>query len=251
VPAGSVELGGDPEAVDGLPRGERFVGDFALARFPVTIDEYVVFLNALGVEDPEQAEARVPRDEAGDGAFVRKDEHGAWVPWAEQIAEGPGRAFCPPEETGRVPVMGVSWFDAVAYARWRAAREGAPLRLPTDVEWEKAARGADGRIFPWGNDFDPSFAKMRDSRPTYPQPEPIGAFPADESPYGVRDLAGGVAEWTLPEPGDAPDGGVERAMFSRGGAWCDGRVDCRVTVRRLYWLGDATRRVGFRLVRTP
>jgi serine/threonine-protein kinase len=86
---------------------------------------------------------------------------------------------------------------------------------------------------------------MRESRPAFTQPEPAGAFPLDESPYGVRDLAGGMAEWTRPDHGEVGDG----SAYSRGGAWCDARVDCRATVRRLYRAGERATRVGFRLVR--
>jgi serine/threonine-protein kinase len=94
-----------------------------------------------------------------------------------------------------VPVLLVDWFDAVAYCAWRSAHEGATVRLPAEAEWEKAARGADGRFFPWGDRTDPTFCHGRESRAFPPQPEPVGAFPTDESPYGARDMAGGVREW--------------------------------------------------------
>ena len=76
----------------------------------------------------------------------------------------------------QVPVVLVDWFDAVAYCRWRSDREGTPIRLPTEMEWEKAARGTDGRVFPWGDHFDSTFCLMLSSRPFMPQPEPVGTF---------------------------------------------------------------------------
>ena len=242
VPGGPAPLGERLELADARVPAEVDVPTFVMARLPVAFADYLAFLD--DVRRRAGGDARVddllPRDDLGAPLWHRDGDR--WVParWASD-----------PETALRVPTIGVSAAAAIDYAAWWAERTGKPWRLPRDVEWEKAARGTDGRLYPWGDSFDPSFCKMRDSRPGPARPEPAGAFPFDESPYGVRDLAGGVAEWTLPEPGDAPDGGVERAMFSRGGAWCDGRVDCRVTVRRLYWLGDATRRVGFRLVRTP
>ena len=98
-------------------------------------------------------------------------------------------------------MFGVSAESAEAYARWLAERTGRPYRLPDEAEWEKAARGGDARAYPWGDQFDPTFCKMRQSRREASRPEPPGRFPADLSPYGVRDLAGGIADWTAPPPG--------------------------------------------------
>src|SRR5262249_14372627 len=96
------------------------------------------------------------------------------------------------------------WYDAAAYCRWRSLRDGVFYRLPRDVEYEKAARGADERLFPWGDHFDPAFCKMTQSRPGFSQIEPAGAFPIDESPYGIRDLAGGMRCWLADIEGEYP-----------------------------------------------
>jgi len=172
-----------------------------------------------------------------DGAVVRR-VNGRWEP-DPCIIEGEARKIFPIEDgcLWRVPVMLVTWFDARAYCAWRTRQRGsasaAPLRLPTEAEWEKAARGVDGRFYPWGDRFDPTFCLMRESRPFMIQPEPVGTFPVDESPYGVRDMAGGMREWVGDIFGDKswselsaqaePGPEVERAASGnrqlRSGAW--------------------------------
>jgi serine/threonine-protein kinase len=86
---------------------------------------------------------------------------------------------------------------------------------------------------------------MRESSPGEARPERAGNFPTDASPYGVRDLAGGVADWVTPSSNAHPD-----ELATRGGAWCDGLLDCRVVARRVYRPDEASIRVGFRLARS-
>jgi len=196
VPGGPTVVGGDPDAIEPLPRQDVRVNDFALARFPVTMREYCAFLDDLHRTDEALSAKRAPHDLRGsEGYWVRRDG-GRWEPKSIIIEGDARKAF--PEGEGHewcVPAMLVDWFDAVAYCRWRGAREGIELRLATEAEWEKAARGADGRFFPWGDHFDPTFCHMRESRPYPQQPEPVGTFPIDESTYGARDMAGSIREW--------------------------------------------------------
>jgi formylglycine-generating enzyme required for sulfatase activity len=91
----------------------------------------------------------------------------------------------------------VTWTQARRYAAWRAQREALPWRLPAELEWEKAARGVDGRFFPWGDHLDPSFCCMLRSHLGRPLPALVSDFPFDESPYGVRGLAGNMRDWCL------------------------------------------------------
>ena len=150
VPGGLTAIGGDVEAFDSLPRQEVLVGDFAMARFPVTFDEYMEFINQL---DEEEAARRAPRDLASN--LLLADRRHLWVARGDLIVEGDGQRFCLPDQVGRIAAMAMSWFDAAAYCRWRSERDRVGYRLPTEAEWEKAARGADGRVFPWGDRFDP------------------------------------------------------------------------------------------------
>ncbi|MCK6527907.1 bifunctional serine/threonine-protein kinase/formylglycine-generating enzyme family protein [Myxococcota bacterium] len=218
VPAGPFVMGGDPHAPGAAGRELVRVGDVAIARFPVTVGEYLEFLRSIGAGDPDRAYAHAPRRFAGSAPVWPLDRGGLFT---LPEGEGPGGRLDPMR-----PASGIARASAGAYVEWLATRTGLPLRLPTEGEWEKAARGADGRWFPWGDRFDPTFCKMRRSRPGQPRPEAIGAFPADRSPYGVRDMAGGVREWCSGWLGDG-----ESLCPVRGGSWQGAEDECRVAGR--------------------
>ncbi len=206
-------------AILGQGRSARVadVGPFRIQRMPVTFSDYGRFLDALEArEGPAAAEERAPGT-AGDGPFMERAGDGRWRVKATLVDE-PARGRCVREFGAdfqdRVPVLGVSHADAAAYAAWRAAETGLPWRLPTEEEREKAARGVDGRTFPWGETEDPSLGKCRDSRNEPAQPEPVGAFPTATSIYGMVDAAGGAWEWT-----DSWFDERKALRVLKGGAW--------------------------------
>jgi serine/threonine-protein kinase len=176
VPAGPFRAGGDPMAVRSLPRARVDLAGFFIAAREVTVAEFAEFLATLSPADARALEPRGPRRAPLPAA---RDAEGRWRP--------------PPEWPPDWPVTGVTFEAATRYATWRGERErGRAYRLPTELEWEKASRGADGRFYPWGEADPEGRANVGASG----APRPVGSTPGDTSVYGVFDLAGNAAEWT-------------------------------------------------------
>jgi eukaryotic-like serine/threonine-protein kinase len=255
VPAGLFIEGGDPETRGwSLPASDRWVDDFFIAVHPVLSGEYVEFINDLAKTDREIARGRAPRAFPARGSYLVEQSDGRFE-------------LPPPGEDGqvwhpRIPVFGISWYDAMAYCEWKSARDGCPYRLPTEHEWEKAARGVDGRWYPWGARFDAGMCNMRDSRKEGPGPVVIDEFPTDESVYGVRGMAGNVRDWTATRVSDTigEDALIHDIAYRkwykanegqviRGGAWSP--LVPRIADR--YWITPdlVLSFLGFRLAKSP
>jgi formylglycine-generating enzyme required for sulfatase activity len=230
------------------------LGEYYVARYPVTNAQYRAFVEATGY-DPSQH-------------------------WG---------AADPPLELCQHPVVHVSWHDARAYASWLTERlrerddlsaelaarlrdEGWVVRLPTEAEWEKAARGDDAWEYPWisgfedGQElplaevFDPEYCNAQETR--IRTTSTVGMFPGGASPYGVQDMSGNAWEWcrsVLREyPYCADDGrenvegmGLDDVRVVRGGSWADDRISARCAYREFNSPDGRANNIGFRVVIAP
>jgi formylglycine-generating enzyme required for sulfatase activity len=151
----------------------------------------------------------------------------------------------------------VSKLDAEAYIAWLNQKTGMNFRLPTEAEWERAAREADGRIYPWGNTFDPWRCNTAESLKK--GTTPVGAYsPGGDSPSGAADMVGNVWEWTqspfLPYPydfhGSKDDVRARGRFVVRGGAWYYTRKLARCAAREGILAEYLSSSIGFRLARS-
>ena len=204
----------------------------------MSCEEWFDFLlDVARTEGASVAQARVPRSGPNGPPLWPLASDGAPETVPDRDSEGrPWRA--------EWPVVSVSCEDAEAYCAWLTGETGVLHRLPTEAEWEKAARGVDGRLFPWGDAWAATFCHMGISREGPPGPGPVGAFDADVSPYGVLDMAGGVSEWTA----SWLDQG-QRQRIVKGGHWASGPTECRSASRFTQPARRVSPTLGFRVVR--
>ncbi len=241
VPGGTFIMGSTDEQVQALlsqyrnieyilrseyPQHELFVDAFRISKYPVTNGQYARFVAATGHRAPDH--------------------------W---------RGSEPPSELLNHPVVNVSWHDAVAYCAWLSQERGETVRLPSEAEWEKAARGSDGRTYPWGENEVAQRCNMFDTG--IGNTSPVGIFSQGASPYGCLDMAGNVWEWTSSLWGkdwqkpaytypynaqdgrenlDAPDD-VRRVL--RGGSFSDYRNFVRCAYRSATTRATGTSPSGF------
>ena len=237
VPGGRFVAGGDEACASARQRRVTSTPDLFVGRYPVTCAEYLAFLHALTAQSPGAAVARVPRLKAREGFLWVKDADGRI---ALPSIDREGFRWDP-----YWPVLGISFDDAAAYCAWASEAYGRAVRLPSEDEWERAARGADGRAYPWGHRFDPTFCRMATSREGRPAPETVGSFPTDRSPYGLYDMAGLVSEYC-----DSLFAADANLRVVRGGNYLTtSEMGCRATHRLGVPRDVPSLTCGFRVVR--
>ncbi|MBI2921718.1 MAG: protein kinase [Planctomycetes bacterium] len=215
VPDGHVLVAGGPFRIEDSRKTEGEwvpaggLDDVLVARFPVTAREYAAWLRALHAVDPAAAAARRPRLRAGPPLWPCDPVGGPLLPTAEVAARRPAPARQQEIPDGiwdpEWPVFGISWDDAMAYAHAASLCDGRVYHLPHEAQWERAARGVDGRPWAFGPHFDEVYAAVLGSLRNARAPERIDSRPFDESPYGARDTVGHVTEHCLNHPGGPMD----------------------------------------------
>ena len=225
VPEGTFIMGSDEGNYDEMPQREVYLDAFYMDEYPVTNADYKKFIDETGYDPPNLS-----------------------LHWSERY-DWHERMY--PEGQGDRPVVIVRWVDAMAYCDW------AGKRLPTEAEWEKAARGTDARIWPWGNEWDGSRLACRGVGDTVP----VGRYEEGKSPYGCLDMAGNVWEWTADWYKDkyfreapsknpkGPEEGEHRVL--KGGAWIHSDFSVRCAMRFHKQAGYCDNYIGFRCVKSP
>ncbi|MFN8453710.1 MAG: SUMF1/EgtB/PvdO family nonheme iron enzyme [Anaerolineae bacterium] len=234
IPAGEFLMGSDPsvdkDAKDNeQPQHRLYLPDYYLAKTPITNVQYLAFVRATGYKASNYwRDSKFPTDRANHPAVV------------------------------------VSWYEAIAYCNWLAEVTGRAYTLPSEAEWEKGARGTDGRIYPWGNEWDANRCNSYESG--LDETTPVGVYPGGTSPYNLLDMAGNVSEWTRSlwghnvlepgfkypyRPGDGRENlkaGDEVLRVLRGGSWNNYGVNARCASRNRYNPDLCNGNFGFRIV---
>ncbi len=267
IPAGPCVVGGGDEAIDAVPRLVVSIAAFAMMIRPVTHESFLEFLaHLIAAGRTDEAERFVPRKPM----TIRGE-----MPPALYMRRGSGPYALPPnaDVDRRHPVSGVTWFAASAYADFLAATTDLPWRLPRELEWEKAARGIDGRACPCGPCIDACFGNVVNSRDGLAAPVTVDDyptyFPDDVSPYGVEGLAGNMRAWCSERwrrlgprlqtdahglrrmaPIDEAEPDDETLMVVRGAAWSTAAYHMRSANRYADRAGWHPTTAGIRLVRS-
>ena len=226
VPVGSFIMGVNDDELEGIIRDFGHRGDFEGYDFEAEKPRRSVYLNSYYIDKHEVTNGQYDR-------FVKETGYNPPRHWRDGTVS--------PDKT-RNPVLYVNWYDAAAYCYWQGKR------LPTDEEWEKAARGNDGRRYPWGNEYDPDktvtaeyvLKHYRTPAELTNFAAPIDELRGDKSPYGVYDMAGNVMEWTS---SDYQSGQMKTV---KGAAWVHLHARARNTAKEGVLPKYSSQFIGFR-----
>ena len=237
IPSGNFLMG------EGMQQHKLFLPDYRMGKYPVTNAEYEKFIESGGYKDKRF--------------------------WTESGWQEVGQSYNEPRFWQDVrfnkpnqPVIGLSWYECVAYCRWSSSETDQLYYLPSEAQWEKGARGVDGRMYPWGNEFDANFLNARDGNQKVCATTPVGIYPQGASPLGLYDCSGNVWEWCStrwkkPFPYDANQDEWEAEYLEgqnlrvlRGGSWNYKSEVTRCCHRFKFQPFGWTERGGFRIVST-
>jgi formylglycine-generating enzyme required for sulfatase activity len=255
-PLSAVNLNGQTDGTRSgifLIRTGRLAGLPDIAWCDVPAGKFIYAENS----SPEIAEsyriAKYPITNVQFQSFVQEPKGYANAKWwsgmhqagSEQQLLGPVNAMWPDAD---YPREMVSWYEAMAFCEWLSDRLGYKVSLPTEEQWEKAARGTDGSTYPYGNQFDENKANTSESRLGHTSG--VDLYPAGVSPFGALGMSGNVWEWTLSEyhsrRNDNP--GSDNPRVLRGGSWANSRLYAKTSSRICNFPGDRFLNAGFRLV---
>jgi len=236
VTSGHLQMGSRFHPREYTRERDVLVHEFEMANTAVTVNQYAVFLSTGAVREQRWWSA----------------EGWAWVT-GQSVGWGRANRFVPDNwgtQQQRLyhPVTGLTFYEAEAYCRWVSDQKKTTVRLPTEAEWEYAARGEDQRPFPWGELFDATLTNTLETG--LGLTNPAGTLTGDASPFGILELAGNVQEWTTSPYQPLPDETYPLGTLyvARGGSFYDQAFAARTTYRRAYPPGYFFPHLGFRIV---
>jgi len=287
VPSGIFRMGTSPEDEEALkaqdtsvwadekPSHSVYVSEFSIGKYPVTNQEFKAFVDGKGYENrafwsQDGWHWRTGEWKSDLSYIVDESTRKSFQEWlARRPVELRNRPFYwddPQWNGANLPVVGVTWFEAEAYCLWLSQITRKNFRLPTEAEWEKAARGSDGRLWSWGSTWDAQACNTSDEAglEKLSRTSPVGIYPQRVSPCGAQEMLGNVWEWCsdwhlkdiyqirVGQEVKDPQGPRQgKARVLRGGSWYLDRIDARCAYRLRLAPDFFLDRVGFRLVCSP
>ncbi|MEZ4867372.1 MAG: SUMF1/EgtB/PvdO family nonheme iron enzyme [Caldilineaceae bacterium] len=230
VAAGPFLMGADPFLCP------LITAPYRISRYPITVAQYQSFVQAGGYDEPQ---------------FWTKS---GWA-WRQANRRSQPDAYITIRQSPNLPQTGISWYEAWAFCQWLSVQQDEVITLPSEAQWERAARHTDGRLFPWGDNFGAHLCNMRGNGVA--QPSAVGIFPSSHAVCGAADMAGNVWEWCSTKwrnnyenyaklVDHGPEGEERRVL--RGGSWANEQRLLRCANRHRNYPDHRGPNVGFRVV---